>query len=210
MIKRKSLIWSLSKEDFTLLINNCASFTEALSYFDLKNKGNNFLSLKKRLLEDNIDFSHFKNNSDVKKSLSINEILVENSTYTNNFSLKKKLFKLSLLKNICYICGLSPEWNKIPLSLQLDHINGISNDHRIENLRILCPNCHSQTNNFAGKNKKIKKKVKIKKARKTKIIWPDLNTLLFMTEKYGFTLSGKKLGVSDNAIRKRIKKLSIT
>jgi 5-methylcytosine-specific restriction endonuclease McrA len=51
----------------------------------------------------------------------------------------------------CQCCGIS-EWLDKPISLQLDHINGINNDHRIENLRFLCPNCHSQTDTYAGKN----------------------------------------------------------
>lgn len=54
----------------------------------------------------------------------------------------------------CAICGIS-EWLGNPLSLQLDHINGISNDHRLENLRLVCPNCHSQTETFAGRNVKL-------------------------------------------------------
>ena len=51
----------------------------------------------------------------------------------------------------CWMCGLS-EWINGKLTLELDHINGISNDHRIENLRFLCPNCHSQTDTFRGRN----------------------------------------------------------
>lgn len=51
----------------------------------------------------------------------------------------------------CSICGNTGEWNSKKLVLQLDHINGIHNDNRIENLRLLCPNCHSQTDTFCGK-----------------------------------------------------------
>jgi len=58
---------------------------------------------------------------------------------------------------VCRDCGVDEEWNGKPLSLQLEHTNGISNDNRIENLALLCPNCHSQTETFAGRNKKYKK-----------------------------------------------------
>lgn len=53
----------------------------------------------------------------------------------------------------CQICNLEPEWNNKVLVLQIDHINGINNDHRIENLRFLCPNCHSQTETFGNKKR---------------------------------------------------------
>ena len=70
--------------------------------------------------------------------------------------LKIRLFKEGLLEEKCAICGNLGEWNDKPLSLVIDHINGNHSDNRIENLRILCPNCHSQTETFAGKNKKSK------------------------------------------------------
>ncbi len=80
-------------------------------------------------------------------------ILVENSTYTWTGGLKKRLLKEGLLQYRCYICGLT-EWLGKPISLQLDHENGVRSDCRIENLRLLCPNCHSQTPTFAGKRHK--------------------------------------------------------
>ncbi len=83
------------------------------------------------------------------------EILVENSPYKNIPILKKRLLKEGLLEYKCAICGNTGEWLGQPLTLQLDHINGDHFDHRLENLRLLCPNCHSQTETFSGKNKNI-------------------------------------------------------
>jgi hypothetical protein len=83
-----------------------------------------------------------------KNTRPLAEILVERSTYTNRQSLKKKLIKAGLKEDVCEICGQLPMWNNKPLVLQLDHINGVGDDNRIENLRIICPNCHTQTPTF--------------------------------------------------------------
>ena len=84
----------------------------------------------------------------------MDDILVENSTYLNRTALKERIIKEKILEYKCAICGNEGTWNGSPLTLQLDHINGINNDHRIENLRFLCPNCHSQTETFSGRNKR--------------------------------------------------------
>src|SRR6185436_4248661 len=121
-------------------------------------------TLRKRMIEEGLDFSHFKNRKEYLKEyrqeMPLESVLVEESSF-NRSGLKKKLFKYNLLKNECYICGQLPIWNNKPLALQLDHINGVSNDNRLENLRILCPHCHSQTESFAGKNKNKHRQIKI-------------------------------------------------
>jgi len=68
-------------------------------------------------------------------------------------AIKRRLLEAGILENRCDQCGIS-EWRDRPLSIQIDHINGIRGDHRLENLRMLCPNCHSQTETFAARNKK--------------------------------------------------------
>lgn len=80
------------------------------------------------------------------------EILIENSPYSNIRSLKNRLIKENYLEYKCEKCGNKGEWLGKKLTLQLDHINGKNNDHRIENLRFLCPNCHAQTSTYGGKN----------------------------------------------------------
>jgi DNA-binding transcriptional ArsR family regulator len=69
----------------------------------------------------------------------------------NRFHLKNHLFNAGLKENRCEICGIS-EWRGAPLTMALHHVNGDGRDNRLENLRILCPNCHGQTENFAGRN----------------------------------------------------------
>jgi 5-methylcytosine-specific restriction endonuclease McrA len=71
-------------------------------------------------------------------------------------TIKRRLLKDGTLKNVCAICRCLPTWNGKPLTLVLDHINGRADDFRMENLRLLCPNCNSQTVTFSGRNKKYK------------------------------------------------------
>lgn len=70
-------------------------------------------------------------------------------------TVKRVLLRAGILENRCEWCGLT-SWRGKPLSIQIDHRNGIANDHRLENLRMLCPNCHSQTMTYGGRNQKLK------------------------------------------------------
>jgi len=85
---------------------------------------------------------------------NLEDILIEGSTYSTE-KLKTRLLKAGIFKEICNICGVNSIWQGRRLVLQLDHINGVPNDHRIDNLRTLCPNCHSQTSTYCGRNKKL-------------------------------------------------------
>ena len=86
------------------------------------------------------------------KEISLDEILRGEHPYFQTYKLNKKLIKAKIFESKCAECGIT-DWNNKPLNMQLDHINGCSNDHRLENLRLLCANCHSQTDTFCGKNK---------------------------------------------------------
>jgi hypothetical protein len=88
-----------------------------------------------------------------KNIIPLSEILEgKHPTYGGN-RLKLRLIKHSLIDNRCQECGMDPEWNGQPLTLQLHHKNGDSTDHRKENIMILCPNCHTQTDNWGTKNR---------------------------------------------------------
>ena len=85
-------------------------------------------------------------------TLTLEELLVEEGTAYTSSAIKKRILQAELLVNECSVCGLLPEWNGKKLTLQLDHINGEATDWRIENLRMICPNCHTQTDTFCGEN----------------------------------------------------------
>ena len=150
-----SIIDKFNNEEFSLIVSSNQSISEIAKKLGYKSKGGAVTGvIKKRIQDLNLDVNHFNKyskSSNQNRYKTLNEILIENSTYTNNTSLKKRLLDEKLKEYKCEICNISTWLNK-PLSLQLDHINGINNDNRLENLRFICPNCHSQTDTFSGKN----------------------------------------------------------
>lgn len=158
---RRSIIWKIPKDEFKDLFDLANSTGELLTLCGLSNKGGNYKTLKNRLVEEGHDITHLQSKGYQKSksklvphySAALSEVLVENSEYSR-FHLKRRLIEEGYLSEICAECGVGNLWNDKPLVLALDHINGISNDNRIDNLRLLCPNCHSQTATFAGRRKK--------------------------------------------------------
>lgn len=154
----KSDYKNFNKEEFQKLINESTSISEILRKLNLKDRGANHTKLSRFLKESDFDTSslvgrHIKRYNDKgvpKKWLS--EVLCENST-GNSYKLKERLIEYGVKKNQCENpkCGIT-EWCGEPITLELHHINGNHYDNRLENLVLLCPNCHSQTSNFRGKN----------------------------------------------------------
>ena len=153
---RRSAIWDIPKEEIQERVNNCNNISEMLDEFGYKRTSGSMHQIMWDVIKAyGIDVSHF--NPFERKphpKYSLDEILVPNSHYTNISELKKKLVRENRLEYKCAICGNRGIWENKPLQLQLDHINGDHMDHSIENLRFLCPNCHSQTDTYGGKNAK--------------------------------------------------------
>ena len=146
------------------IIKKSFSYAEVLKKIKIISAGGNYATLKKRIKIASIDISHFTGQGHLKgkthnwaAKIPLNEILIKDSTYGGGtFKLKKRLFKEGLLEQKCYKCGLT-QWFGESISLELEHKNGDRFDNRIENLTILCPNCHSQTKTYRGKNIKKNK-----------------------------------------------------
>jgi len=94
----------------------------------------------------------FKNGGNNNGKFILDDILQDKHPQYPTIKLKKRLLKERIFENKCQNCGIV-EWNGNPLVMHLDHIDGNSHNHKLENLRMLCPNCHSQTDTYCGKNK---------------------------------------------------------
>ncbi len=141
----------ISIEDVKLIIKKCYSFLELSKELRVSRR-----YITKLVRENNINYSHFKpcNN----RPYTAENILIRNSP-ARPATVKALILKNKLLDYKCKWCGLGPKWNGKKITIQLDHINGNNKDNRIENLRFLCPNCHSQTSTYKGKNSKKRKGV---------------------------------------------------
>lgn len=153
-------IYACSDEQFVSLIKNSTNISEVLFKLGYSVKGNSwgFSQIRRRMDDLELDMSSFKGKSTVLKlnksrSLSEKDLFKENCKHNRN-NLRRYIIKNNILPYKCAMCGIT-EWNGKTLSLELDHINGINNDNRLENLRFLCPNCHSQTTTYGSRNQQL-------------------------------------------------------
>lgn len=210
------------------IVDGAKSKKEILVRSGLRAAGGNFSTLEKAARHYGIELPVWEPPSGgCLTRVPIESYLVENSTVSRD-RLKRRLLEEGILENLCDECGLGDEWNGKPLTLQLDHINGVYNDNRLENLRIICPNCHTQTETFAGKKQpsscmdcckivrgKSKRCMDCHKTwmsdnlagnRTPKIEWPSIDELLSMLQSRSYVSVANELGVSDNAVRKHLER----
>jgi len=234
MSKNSSIIYQLSDEEFISLFKSCRNYSEILRRLGLCTSGSASRTiLFRRMSELSLtrkDLS--KEKLEYKKSNRLSdEDVFALGVYVNGHVLKGHYLRLRKKSYQCDICGIS-SWNNLPIVLHLDHINGSKLDNRIQNLRLLCPNCDSQMPTYRGKNIKIrnyqpkntcvncgasisKKAHYCKKcatkfgAEKYRRFEIDRKTLKVLIRTTPFTLIAKQFGVSDQAIHKRCKTLNL-
>jgi 5-methylcytosine-specific restriction endonuclease McrA len=149
---KKTKIDEQTSEQIKYLVDTSTSIGEICQKLNYTKTGYNFKRIKERIASEGLTITPNRWVCGSHRA-PLEDILVENSDYTNNFRLKIRLVQEEKLEYKCKICGNLGEWMGKPLSLQLDHINGVNDDNRLENLRFLCANCHSQTETYCGKKR---------------------------------------------------------
>jgi hypothetical protein len=150
---------SYTEDEARNAIEASRSWAESLRRLDLCPSGGAWRVLKKYAALWEISTAHFETEQQRienlrRKKTSLAEVLVERSTYSRGH-LKRRLFSEGLKEPRCEICGQGDVWRGRPMSLILDHINGIRDDHRLENLRIVCPNCAATLETHCGRKNRL-------------------------------------------------------
>lgn len=145
----------ISKEELELAVAQANSLGAVCVLLNITATVSNYSTIRKNIEKYSISTVHFTNKLGRRdycnKRIPDSEVFIENSTYAQH-KLKERVRKQNLIPYMCE-CGNKGEWQDEELVLQLDHKNGNRKDHRLQNLRFLCPNCHSQTPTYVARNK---------------------------------------------------------
>lgn len=147
---------NITREEMKKVLSESKSMREVIVHFDLSPNGSGgYRNIKKKITDLGLEIPKYNYYGDGYKKLRHPDenVFRENSDFARH-NLKKRVIKENVIPYICENCGNNGDWNGKKLSLHLDHKNGVCDDNRVENLRFLCPNCHSQTPTYGGKARK--------------------------------------------------------
>lgn len=237
---------SYTEADFRTAVASNRSISATLRALGTTTTGGAYTSFHRSVARWDVDTTHFTGQAGNRgrafpPKRPTSDYLIKSdgahSVYAHSTFLRRRLLRDGLLTNRCALCAQEPEWNNMPLVLQLDHINGMSWDNRLENLRILCPNCHSQQATSRGYRFTTSSPARVKKPPRPhtpkrascacgrrisvtatrckpcagryrescKIDWLPTTVLLDLLTESTYVAVARQLGVSDNALRKRIR-----
>lgn len=134
-------------EDLPQAVQRSKSWTELFKALGLKRTGGH--QVRRWIVKLGLITSHFTGEWQPQHKLADAEVFCENSAHLS--AAKRRFY--SRTPDICMLCGQSPMWNGQALKFEVDHENGNKRDCRWENLRKVCPNCHSQTDTYCGRNR---------------------------------------------------------
>jgi hypothetical protein len=215
------------------------SFSEVLRRLGLRAAGGNHATMRKYVAQWKIPVEHFdpyatqrhRGGRPAPRARPLAEILVQHSTYHRGH-LKERLFAEGLKERVCELCGQGETWRGRQMALILDHINGIGDDHRLENLQVVCPNCAATLDTHCGRQNRRERlcircdatfRPKTAEQRHCsrecavhassghgprphlrKVPRPPYAQLVREVHAMGWSAVGRRYGVSDNAVRKWI------
>lgn len=199
-----------TKEFLTPLIESSTTMSEVVRKIGHRSTDTGFVTYLSKLAKKfDISTKHFKSKSEQAAMRSVNKRDI-NEYFSNKYpiasnALKKRLLREKIKKKECEKCGIS-KWLDEELSLHLHHIDLDHTNNNLNNLMILCPNCHSVVHK-AKSTKSDVKKIKKSSLRPSsrKVSRPDFITLQQELENSSYCSVARKYGVSDNAIRKWVK-----
>lgn len=228
-----------NEEEVRAAVENARSLSDALRALGLRVAGGNFGTLRRLIKRFDISTDHMdpnwikRGNPPKKDRTPLSEILVEHSTYARGH-LKHRLYSEGVKHRRCELCGQDEDWNGRQMSLILDHINGVHDDNRLENLRIVCPNCAATLETHCGRKNKAGPRPCLHcgeqffpkrfsqqycsqrcgthssgprqpQPDRRKVRRPSYEQLMTDLAATNYSAVGRKYGVSDNAVRKWVR-----
>jgi hypothetical protein len=221
-----------TEDELRRAIASSRSWAESLRRLGYCPSGHNWKTLRKRAKALGIRTDHFDPNAAARERgrsnrTPLSELLVEGSTY-NRGRLKQRLYEEGLKTRQCELCGQDENWYGRKMSLILDHANGVRDDNRLANLRIVCPNCAATLDTHCGRSARISRApIDCLRCGRTfvprratqrycsrecgsrwdrrnarKVERPPHEQLLREVDDLGYRATARRYGVTDNAIRK--------